>query len=436
MLGKQIRDYGKNEIILREGDTGDWAYLIESGQVLVFVTKDGEEVPLKILGKGEIFGEMSMIDNSVRSASCRTLTEVRLVAVTQEQLLDRIQAADPVVRLLMRAFLDRLREQNDAVRGRTMSGAVVSPERLASDQREALDRINLENKIAIAIDGDEFVPHYQPIYDLGNQRVVGCEALLRWKTADGKLIAPGTFIDALENSPLILDVGRIMLEKCIADLVRLRGSVPGGLSESFFVSVNVSGRQFADPHFIDRLETIRAASGVPSGQIKLEVTERIMTEGPLAISTLQNCRALGYKIAIDDFGTGFSSLQYLAAMPLHDLKVDRSFVNQMMQNEKALSIVKTLIHRQAPQPQSHRRGRGNQGAALPAAQSRRAYGPGLPVRQADVVRRVPRAPRRGGRAEAGRVSALCVLPQNFVLSSTKPARDRRLWVTIRSFLGR
>jgi len=173
---------------------------------------------------------------------------------------------------------------------------------------------------------------------------VGCEALLRWATPDGKLISPAVFIDALEQSPLILDVGQIVLEKCIQDLVRMRDTVPGGIGEDFFVSVNVSGRQFADPQFIGRLETVRAQAGISSKHIKLEVTERIMTEGPLAIATLQNCRALGYKIAIDDFGTGFSSLQYLAAMPLHDLKVDRSFLSQMMASEKALSIVKTLIH--------------------------------------------------------------------------------------------
>jgi sensor c-di-GMP phosphodiesterase-like protein len=344
MLGKQIRNYGVAETILTEGESGDWAYLIESGQVLVFVNKDGEEVPLKVLGKGEIFGEMSMIDNSVRSASCRTLTEVRLVVVTQEQLLDRIQAADPVVRLLMRAFLDRLREQNDGIRGKVMSSTPVSAENILQERREALDRINLENKIAIAIEQDQFVPHYQPIYDLHTQAVVGCEALLRWAMPDGRLISPATFIDALEQSPLILDVGQIVIEKCITDLVKMRSTLPGGLADDFFVSVNVSGRQFADPQFVARLETARTKAGISSRHIKLEVTERIMTEGPLAIATLQNCRDLGYKIAIDDFGTGFSSLQYLASMPLHDLKVDRSFISQMMASEKALSIVKTLIH--------------------------------------------------------------------------------------------
>lgn len=344
MLGKQIRNYGAEETILREGESGDWAYLIESGQVLVYVTKDGEEVPLKVLGKGEIFGEMSMIDNSVRSASCRTLTEVRLVTVTQEQLLDRIQASDPVVRLLMRAFLDRLRDQNDGIRGKSMAPTPVNADNLVQEQREALDRINLENKIATAIESDQFIPHYQPIYDLRTQTITGCEALLRWATPDGKLISPAVFIDALEQSPLILDVGQIVIEKCICDLVKMRDSLPGGLADDFFVSVNVSGRQFADPQFVARLESARSQAGISSRHIKLEVTERIMTEGPLAIATLQNCRSLGYKIAIDDFGTGFSSLQYLAAMPLHDLKVDRSFISQMMGSEKALSIVKTLIH--------------------------------------------------------------------------------------------
>jgi CRP-like cAMP-binding protein len=127
MLGRQIRDYTANEIILKEGEEGDWAYLIESGQVLVYVVKDGIEVPLKILGKGEIFGEMSMIDNSLRSASCRALIDARLVTVTQDQLLDRIQAADPVVRLLMRAFLDRLREQNESGKTRPRAARRARP---------------------------------------------------------------------------------------------------------------------------------------------------------------------------------------------------------------------------------------------------------------------------------------------------------------------
>jgi len=342
MLGKQIRTFEANEIIFLEGQAGDCAYLIESGRVLVFLMKDGVEVPLKVLGKGEIFGEMSMIDASPRSASCRTLSEVRLATVTKEQLLDRIQSTDPIVRLLMRALLDRLRLQNDGIRGKSTSDSVVHNTKLESETQEALDRLDLENRIARALDAKEFVPYYQPIYDLNSQEVVGCEALIRWNTSDGKVIPPMAFIDILEESPLILDVGQHMIECCFRDLVRMQNDLD--LDSDFFISVNVSGRQFADPSFVRNLERARNETQIPARRLKLEVTERIMTEGPQAIQTLQACRALGYKMAIDDFGTGFSSLQYLASMPLHDLKVDRSFVNQMMTLERSLSIVKTLIY--------------------------------------------------------------------------------------------
>lgn len=342
MIGKQNRKFKTNQVIFHEGDPGDCAYLIEYGQVLVYIMKDGVEIPLMVLGKGEIFGEMSIIDNSLRSASCRTLTETRLVIVTQEQLLDRIQSADPVVRLLMRALLERLRGQNDSIRGKVSSTNPIISEKLEQDKREALERIELENRISVGLKNSEFLPYYQPIYDLETQTIAGCEALIRWQTPDGKIIPPGVFIDVLEQSSLIHAAGQMMIEKCIADLSRMRDDYR--FAHDFFVSVNISGRQFADLNFLSHLETVRAKSNLPATHVKLEVTERIMTEGPQAITTLQKCRALDYQIAIDDFGTGFSSLQYLASMPLNDLKIDRGFVSQMMTHEKSLSIVKTLIY--------------------------------------------------------------------------------------------
>ncbi len=342
MIGTQNQKFAENEVVFREGDQGDCAYLIEYGQVLVYLEKDGVEIPLKILGKGEIFGEMSMIDNSLRSASCRALCDTRLVIVTQEQLLDRIQSADPVVRLLMRALLERLRDQNFSIKGiQTEMNPIVS-EKLALEKQEAIERIELENRMSLGLKNDEFSPHYQPIYDLETNEVIGSEALIRWKTADGQTVSPGVFVDVLEQSSLILGVGQMMIEKCVHDLKKLQKKCE--LGKDFFISINISGRQFADPHFLDHLESVRSKEGVAAHQIKLEVTERIMTEGPQAIATLQNCRSFGYRIAIDDFGTGFSSLQYLASMPLHDLKIDRSFVNQMMTQEKSLSVVKTLIY--------------------------------------------------------------------------------------------
>lgn len=337
MIDRQIQVFSANETIFREGDVGNCAYLIEKGSVLIYLNKDGAEYPLKVLSKGEVFGEMSLIDNSLRSASCRTLDQTQLIVVTREQLLDRIQTADPVVRLLMRALLSRLRFQNDSIRGKALANEAQAHE---DDKKAALNQLEQENRIAAALQNHEFIPWYQPIYDLDNRRIVGCEALMRWISSDGIAAAPSTFIDIMENSALIVDAGHAMLEQCMRHLTQIRKIVP----PDFFVSINISGRQFAESHFLEELEKLRKAHNLPAGQIKLEVTERVMMEGPQALAVLQNCRALGYHLAIDDFGTGFSSLQYLASMPLHDLKIDRSFISQMLDQEKSLSIVRSLIH--------------------------------------------------------------------------------------------
>jgi EAL domain-containing protein (putative c-di-GMP-specific phosphodiesterase class I) len=338
----QIRRLTPDEVIFLENEVGDCAYLIERGRVLIYLTKDGVEVPLKVIGKGEVFGEMSLIDGSPRSASCRAIGDVQLLIVTKEQLSDRILAADPVVRLLMQALLERLRAQNDRLRGKLSSVAVDNLDSLAAEKKEALERIGLENRISKGLDNDEFIPYYQPIYDLASCEVRGCEALIRWVTKDRGVIPPNVFMDVMEDSSLILRAGQVVIEKSAADLESMRNHFGG--SRDFFVSINVSGRQFMDKGFIEHLERTCNRFHVDPAQMKLELTERIMTEGSQALSTLEACRARGYQLAIDDFGTGFSSLQYLAQMPITHLKIDRAFVMNLFADQKSLMIVKSLIY--------------------------------------------------------------------------------------------
>lgn len=342
MSGQQVQHFSINEIIFREGDTADCAYLIERGRLLIYLEHEGSEVPLRILGDGEVFGEMALIDNSTRSASCRALSDGKLVVVTKEQLLDRVQVADPVVRLLMKVLFERLRSHNDLLRGKSSPIAQKEIDLLDIDKKEALDRIGLENRIATGLDDDEFVPFYQPIYDLHTGEMKGCECLIRWIGKDGTVVSPAVFMDVMEASSLILRTGQIIIEKCLRDLPTLRATFKD--ASNFFVSINVSGRQFAHPDFIQNLEAARARNNIPANHIKLELTERVMMEGPHALITLKQCRDIGYQLAIDDFGTGFSSLQYLAEMPLTDLKIDRSFVIKMLEDAKSLSIIKSLIY--------------------------------------------------------------------------------------------
>jgi EAL domain-containing protein (putative c-di-GMP-specific phosphodiesterase class I) len=343
MSGKKIRRCNKDEVIFREGDEGDCAYLIEAGRVLIYLDDKEHEVPLRIVGQGEVFGEMSLIDASPRSASCRAVTECHLIVVSKQQLLDRITAVDPVVRLLMQVLLDRLRSQNDLIRGKGPGESKVGRnDPLEAEKKAALERIGLEHRIASGLDDDEFIPFYQPIYDLRTGELCGCEALIRWIGKDGTVVMPDLFMDVMEETYLILRGGQVMIEKSLRDLPKMLSHfVPA--SGNFFVSINVSGRQFTDPSFIEHIETVRKRTGVPAELIKLELTERIMTEGTQALATLHECRKLGYLLAIDDFGTGFSSLQYLAQMPLTDLKIDRGFIHKMQFDVKSLSVVKSLI---------------------------------------------------------------------------------------------
>lgn len=333
--------FATNEIIFSEGDLGDCAYLIEKGSVLVYLVKDEVEIPLKYLGEGEVFGEMSLIDCSPRSASCRAITESQLIIVKKEQLLNRIQEADPVVRLLMKVLLERLRTQNEQISGKKGQKKQAPDISLLQEKKQALDRIGLESRIAHGVDQNEFVPFYQPIVDIHTGKIVGCEALVRWISKEYGVISPSAFMDVVEESSQILKVGKLIIEKSLIDLPILRSVFSH--EKNFFISINVSGRQFADPQFILHLEAARARGRLSSQQIKLELTERIMTAGPQALATLQSCRDLGYRLAIDDFGTGFSSLQYIAQMPLTDLKIDRSFVTKMRADKKYLSVVQSLI---------------------------------------------------------------------------------------------
>jgi EAL domain-containing protein (putative c-di-GMP-specific phosphodiesterase class I) len=338
MKRRDIKVFRDGDLIFREGDLGECAYLIERGKVLFFITNEHGEQILNVAGSGEVFGEMSLIDSYPRSASCRAVGDVELIVVTKVQLTDRISSADSIVRLLMRSFLQRLRRNIDLLHGERAPN-LSSHENLEREKSEAASRIELESRIFNAVEENQFIPHYQPIYDLNERRIIGCEALIRWIAPGGDMVPPSVFMDILEDSASIVRVGNQMIEKCMRDL----GTLLAEYGPEFFVSINVSGRQFEQAGFLDALEEIRMRYGADSKRIKLEITERIMMGGPRVLEVLNACRRAGYSLAIDDFGTGFSSLQYLAAMPLQDLKIDRAFIRQMLDDAKYLAIVKSLV---------------------------------------------------------------------------------------------
>ena len=203
------------------------------------------------------------------------------------------------------------------------------------------EKLTLENHLRQALENHEFVLHYQPKTDLVSGKLTSAEALIRWNDPRSGLVAPGRFIPILEETGLINEVGRWALRQAIADYLHwFHVGLP-----AVRVAVNVSPLQLRNRGFIDE---IKAAIGVDvqaAAGLELEITESlIMEDVKHSIESLRAIRDLGITIAIDDFGTGFSSLSYLAKLPVDTLKIDRSFVVDMTNGPEGLALVATIIN--------------------------------------------------------------------------------------------
>ena len=184
-------------------------------------------------------------------------------------------------------------------------------------------RAELINGLHRAVDRAELVLHYQPVKALSTGAVVAMEALVRWQHPTLGMVAPAEFIPLAEETGLIVDIGRWVLQEACTQCAAWRADG----HDSVDVSVNVSGRQLEDPRFASTVDAVLRSTGLPASALSMEVTESvIVTEGSIGHQALEDLQRLGLRIAIDDFGIGYSSLSYLAKLPIHALKVDRTFI--------------------------------------------------------------------------------------------------------------
>jgi len=202
--------------------------------------------------------------------------------------------------------------------------------------------LQLETDLRRAVERRELRVHYQPIIALDTERVTGFEALVRWQHPERGLVYPASFIPAAEETGLIIPIGRWVLEEACRQArawqERFRPSPPLSLS------VNLSGKQFAQPDLLDTIECILSATGFDAGCLKLEITESVVMENAESTAAmLLRLRAIGVQLNIDDFGTGYSSLSYLQRFPISTLKVDRSFVSRMGGRDEDSKIVRAII---------------------------------------------------------------------------------------------
>ena len=206
----------------------------------------------------------------------------------------------------------------------------------SSMHERAMAALRIENELRRALERGELRVHYQPIVELSSSKVLGVEALVRWEHRERGLVPPSEFIPLAEETGLVVPLGHWVLDEACRAL--------STLPEQITLSVNLSGRQLLQPEFCTELKEMLARCRIDPSRLRLELTESMLIgNGAAAIAALTQLRGTGVRLCIDDFGTGYSSLSYLHELPIDSLKIDRSFVGAMGDDERKIKIVQSIL---------------------------------------------------------------------------------------------
>jgi EAL domain-containing protein (putative c-di-GMP-specific phosphodiesterase class I)/CRP-like cAMP-binding protein len=336
--------YPAGAYVFRQGDVGDRAYIIESGAIEIATRQGGV---LAVLPEAEIFGEMGLLDRLERSASAKALEDTSLIVVERTQIQNKVDRADPVLRYLLSLMLDRLRSTHRAWSGQGSdadTSALKEAKKTAVDElhQHAIRRLKLEQEIQLAVERKEFFVVYQPIMRLTPFETAGFEALIRWKHPERGMVSPMEFIPVAEETGLIVPIGAMVLDTALGQVSEWRAKKIG--PEAVSMAINLSARQFFEETDFQAVLKQVTDSGVPTSQIKLEVTESIIMDNPERVgSILGEIKQTGSLLSLDDFGTGYSSFSYLHQYPFDVLKVDRSFVSRIVGSQRNHDIVRAIV---------------------------------------------------------------------------------------------
>ena len=340
------RRLAEHEVLFKQDDRGDCAYVVETGLLEVSVDRGGQRDVLSTVGPGALLGEMALLDNGSRMATVTAVQPSVLRVLTRNHLSDRLDLADPLLRHILNVVITRYREVTQRV-GAAVPGALsplargAAAESAGDDQTVAMDRLRMEQDLELALENDEFLLHYQPIMRLDDETVAGFEALIRWAHPKRGLIMPDDFIPLAEQSDLINRIGHWVIRTATAALAQLDATRPltPGLGP-LFMTVNISGRQFYDPQLIPMLGSSLELSGIAPNRLFLEITESSLLDQlePAAL-LMRQCESLGVRLSVDDFGTGFSALSYLYRLPVSSVKLARAFIQDLSTYPASAKII-------------------------------------------------------------------------------------------------
>ena len=236
---------------------------------------------------------------------------------------------------------DILRDADTALYRAKAQGRGRCVEFDASMHDRAVELLQLETSLRRALERNEFLLHYQPVVSLTTGQISGAEALLRWKHPERGLVPPLEFIPLAEETGLIVDIGAWVLREACR---QMKGWQERLKEPQLEIGVNLSSRQFQAPGLVAEVGEVLRETGLSPRCLRLEVTESLlMDKHPNVAETMTELRAMGVRIDLDDFGTGYSSLSYLHQFPIDTLKIDRSFVQRISENEDGREIVNTIL---------------------------------------------------------------------------------------------
>lgn len=332
------RELFSGEVLFRQGDPSDCAWLVESGGIELASTQGRRTATHGVLGPGELIGELGVLDGTSRSATATARGDTVLLAIDLDQFQGRLEAGDPIVRTLVASLLQRIRS---IIASLPADAALPAEDVACGDpvERQGIDKIRLEAKLRHAMDTGTLEVHYQPIYDIVGAKVTGYEALVRWELPERGPVSPAEFIQLAEETSLIVPVGEYVLDRVVALLCQLRDN---GVTPLPSIAVNLAAKQLLQPGMARHVVARVREAQLPAGTLKLEVTESRMLDYEPVAAVMQHCRDNGIPFSLDDFGTGYSNLTHLYRLDFEFVKMDQAFAREMFEGPKAAAVIEAI----------------------------------------------------------------------------------------------